>query len=494
MCANKESEKGVTMTSFNGDITVNGNFYYYPNGTDGVKNSNIPEDENLDAAENENEVENSQKEEETEGIFSDFHKEAEFENEDISKIQAEDIYNPLDDFEKPKISEQLEMFEDLGIDILSEGYKAVKTTNEEGEEVEYFVKENDDGSTEFVRIVEDEDTNEQKIVHTTNKEDEKVSQTEIFSTEAAEKEDDGAKKSDETTSSSKTPAPASKDKTESGTTSSAKDETTAADEEKPASTTEKPAATEEPTSGTTSSADNETTATDEAKPASTTEKPAATASSADDETTAIDEEKPASAAEKPQSATKETDETKADENDKKVESQEDELTPEELDILVEQLHDSMKGGLFGWGTDEKQFSSIMDNPNLSSAELIQIINAYNEKYGDFLKDVSKDFSGKKQDAYEEKIAAAYIEQAKAGDENALTGICEQLHNSTAGRLGTNEGFVNGIFDNLDDDTLKEIILKYNDVTGSDIIKDIKGDFSGKKGEELIQRINDIILS
>ena len=165
-----------------------------------------------------------------------------------------------------------------------------------------------------------------------------------------------------------------------------------------------------------------------------------------------------------------------------------------LNQLASNLHDAMKGGFFfGLGTDDEQFASIMNNENLTSSDWVQIIKCYNEQYGSFIKDVDDDFSGDTQDQYQTKIANVLLEAAENGESDAIDLLCKELYNCTAGQWLTADEFVAEIFKNASDEVLAQIARRYNSVTGSDIFKDIKGDFSFEIEDNYIARLNDAII-
>ncbi len=171
------------------------------------------------------------------------------------------------------------------------------------------------------------------------------------------------------------------------------------------------------------------------------------------------------------------------------------LSNEDAALYASQLQDAMKGGFFfGLGTDDEQFASIMDNENLTSADWVKIIKSYNEQYGSFIKDVDDDFSGETQDKYQAKIANVLLEAAENGDSEAIDLLCEEFYNGTAGQWLTADEFVATIFENASDEVLAQMARRYNSVTGSDIFKDIKGDFSFGTEDSYIARINEAIIN
>ena len=79
-----------------------------------------------------------------------------------------------------------------------------------------------------------------------------------------------------------------------------------------------------------------------------------------------------------------------------------------------------------------------------------------------------------------------IADVKNGNQNAIDSICSGIFDSTAGRLGTNEAFVEEVINNADAETLTTIMDRYSEVTGSEIYKDIENDFSGKNEKQILE--------
>lgn len=171
------------------------------------------------------------------------------------------------------------------------------------------------------------------------------------------------------------------------------------------------------------------------------------------------------------------------------------LSDEDAQLYANQLHDAMKGGFFGGlGTDDEQFNSIMNNSSLSSSDWVKIIQLYNDSYGSFIKDVDDDFSGTTQDSIQAKIADHLLEAAEKGDEDAIDLLCEEFYNGTAGQWLTADEFIAEIFAKGSDDVIAKMARRYASVTGSDIFKDIKGDFSFGTEDKYIARINEALIN
>lgn len=148
-------------------------------------------------------------------------------------------------------------------------------------------------------------------------------------------------------------------------------------------------------------------------------------------------------------------------------------------------------GIFGWGwgTNEKKIKDIMLNENMSAADITLIAKQFNAEHGSLANYLDGELSGSDLKEITEAYALALIEQAKAGDEEAMKLICTELYNSTAGKSGTSDEFVAAIFENVDDELLKEIEEQYGiHNAGRSLKTDIINDFSGDTKEEYETRI------
>ncbi len=166
-------------------------------------------------------------------------------------------------------------------------------------------------------------------------------------------------------------------------------------------------------------------------------------------------------------------------------SGESKLSDKKAKIYADQLYDSMKG----LGTDDEQFDSIMFSDKLTDADFVKIMKSYIDQGRSFVQHVDGDFSGKKQDKIMKEMAERLIREAEAGNEDALAILCKEFKNGTAGMNGTADEFIAEIFNNSSDKLLAQIAENYE----GDIIKDIKGDFSGKTEDNYIKKINDALM-
>ncbi|MCD7878421.1 MAG: annexin [Candidatus Gastranaerophilales bacterium] len=153
--------------------------------------------------------------------------------------------------------------------------------------------------------------------------------------------------------------------------------------------------------------------------------------------------------------------------------------------IADDLYESMEG----FGTDEAQFEEIFDSTDLSDDDWVEIAEQYINNHGSLVSDIDSDFSflsGKTEKF--EKYAQRLLNAAANGNEKAVNILCQELHNGTAGQIGTSDKFVAKIFA-ADDDVLSKIISNYSSATGgSSITKDIKGDFSWGTQDKYIKII------
>lgn len=178
--------------------------------------------------------------------------------------------------------------------------------------------------------------------------------------------------------------------------------------------------------------------------------------------------------------------------DKEVtaESQNEEkaLSDNQVKVFAQQLFDSMDG----LGTDDQQFNSILNNKDISSDDWVRIVDYYNNNYGSFINDVDDDFSlmSGKSDIME-SISDKLLDAASNGNEDAIKVLCNEIHNGTAGKLGTADEFIAGVMNKADDTVLGKIVDKYSSYNeGSSIFKDIKKDFSFGTEDDYISRLNE----
>ncbi len=156
-----------------------------------------------------------------------------------------------------------------------------------------------------------------------------------------------------------------------------------------------------------------------------------------------------------------------------------------VDQYVEDLHDAMEGFAH---TDESELKSIIINSNISDDEFVEIVKAYEKKYGLDTTDgrglvtmLEKETSIGLQTDLTTALANRLAKAAMNGNEDAIDLICKEVYSGTAGQKCTANDFLETIFLSgvLSDDIIAKIADKYSTVnSGRDIIDDIKADYDG----------------
>ena len=173
------------------------------------------------------------------------------------------------------------------------------------------------------------------------------------------------------------------------------------------------------------------------------------------------------------------------------EDQQTVITDDAADLFAKQLYDVTAGRL---GVDEQQFNDILNNPDLTADDWVKIISSYNEAYGSFIQDVDADFSkaSGKEDIMTQ-ISSKLIEAAAEGNQDAINLLAKEMHNGTAGMMGTTDEFIAGVMNAASDEVLRAIMESYSKVNdGANIYDDFKGDFSGETEDAYIKRLNEIL--
>ena len=143
----------------------------------------------------------------------------------------------------------------------------------------------------------------------------------------------------------------------------------------------------------------------------------------------------------------------------------------DIDKDTEALRNAMKGA----GTDEDTIIKILANRNNTQRQ--QLKAYYQKKFNrDLVFDLKSDLSGKFKDAVVGLFDDPYIYDAKA------------LHQAMKG-LGTDEDTCIEILCTRPNWYIKNIIQAYANLYGCDLIKDVKGDFSGNLEKLLVALLN-----
>ena len=179
------------------------------------------------------------------------------------------------------------------------------------------------------------------------------------------------------------------------------------------------------------------------------------------------------------------------------------LSDREIDLMVDKLHTAMKG----WGTDEQAVNEVLNDESLTAADILTIMNAYEEKYGESLEsDIKGDFSGDAEDGLLEVLTNAekeVMENVKTDPvDGGVTGEVHSYTNTLNERevdlivdklysamkdLGTDEEAINEV---LNDESLTAadivtIMNAYEAKYGKTLESDIKGDFSSEAQDSLL---------
>ena len=147
----------------------------------------------------------------------------------------------------------------------------------------------------------------------------------------------------------------------------------------------------------------------------------------------------------------------------------------------------------GWGTDDEAVKNILQNEKISDADLIKIMKNYPGDEG-LTRDIQGDFSGKTEDELTSRITDALSSEDPLTEETADL-IAKELYQATGAHLGTNEQFVEEMFEKLSPEALALVNERYSTVNeGRTLKEDIKGDFSFGAEDDLIKKLNDATMS
>ena len=193
---------------------------------------------------------------------------------------------------------------------------------------------------------------------------------------------------------------------------------------------------------------------------------------------------------------------KKEEDDKAVGSEPVELpttlNDREVGLMADKLYNAMKN----WGTDEDAVNSILNDGSLTPADIVNIKNAYEEKYGKTLeKEIKEDFSGKAEDDLlkvlsnaDKEVEKAVLEQSKQNvslSDREIDLMVDKLYTAMKG-WGTDEQAVNEV---LNDESLTAadivtIMNAYEAKYGKTLEKEIREDFSGDAQDGLLKVLSD----
>lgn len=153
------------------------------------------------------------------------------------------------------------------------------------------------------------------------------------------------------------------------------------------------------------------------------------------------------------------------------------LYKERKDQLLQEMLDTRSTGRFLIGPNKKDgsgFYNVLTNENLSSADIVALAIEYNKEDGSLVKALDYTFGNNSQNSEtardnhaicQEKYVAALIEQAKAGNEDAIKLLCQELHKATEAEDGIAELFLEEFFNQADEDTIKLVYENYGSANG-----------------------------
>lgn len=142
--------------------------------------------------------------------------------------------------------------------------------------------------------------------------------------------------------------------------------------------------------------------------------------------------------------------------------------------------------------DFKNFESLkgfLDNPNLTSEDLIKTINDFNKDNTSLAQFIDKNYNQEKREELSNLLIKKLDSAVNEGNSEAITILCQEIYNSTAAKLGTADEYIKAIVHNSSDETICQIIENYNLVTNSELYNDIKNDFSGYDEELILSKFD-----
>ncbi len=176
-----------------------------------------------------------------------------------------------------------------------------------------------------------------------------------------------------------------------------------------------------------------------------------------------------------------------------------------MEQTISQADNEIKQVLESKQTNENQKTELMNLKN----SLEELGEEYNKKdsindeqkqqYQKMLDSIDKELENltqkevkipqEAQEAQETSIEQKNNDEINKENDDTINLLAKELYNATAGRLGTADEFVESIMENLSDENFVKIMDSYKSVSGSEIYKDIKNDFSGKTQEKYLNRLD-----
>lgn len=147
--------------------------------------------------------------------------------------------------------------------------------------------------------------------------------------------------------------------------------------------------------------------------------------------------------------------------------------------------------------DKKELETIFNNENISDDDFVLILSDFEKNYGcdkyntSITRFLDTRLSSQNNKNLISKVSERLANSASKGNNQAVELICKEIYASING-IGTAEAFLESLFDNLDDETIKKVNEQYSKVTGGkSLLQDIKDDyFIG--GNNIISKIEKAI--
>ena len=135
---------------------------------------------------------------------------------------------------------------------------------------------------------------------------------------------------------------------------------------------------------------------------------------------------------------------------------------------------------------------ILDNENLSQEDIVKIVKSYDDKHGALLSTMCYGVDAvMNKDAINE-MTDILVEQAKAGNTDAINILAENLHASGTTLFGSIDYFTERFFETVDSRTLACIVQAYPSVNDKANISDDfpEGAINTGKYKDLLDKIKD----
>ena len=175
------------------------------------------------------------------------------------------------------------------------------------------------------------------------------------------------------------------------------------------------------------------------------------------------------------------------------------LTQEAISLNADRINKTIAG----LGSDMNGLEDILNDPNFTPDDIVDIIWGWEDKYGkkgeSLMERIEDQWAN--SDDVQKLIAEKLSIAAKNGNKDAVALLAKQLKSATADDLGTADAFLKEIFKQLEDspEVLADICSQY-DGGYEQLIKDIKKDHRGgflwlgvnKTGKQYIAQIEDAI--